>query len=461
MPEHYEIAFIGAGPAGYVGGIRAAQLGMKAAVFDRGTVGGTCLHWGCIPSKALIASAHLAEQIRTADSFGLQVSDVDINWPKMVKRSRKIVEQNARGIERGLFPKYGVDYWETGVTAVEPGTIRLQPGAQIETVTADHIVLATGSRVRWLPGWQPDPPYVISSDEALTLARLPQRAAIVGAGAIGCEFAYIFAALGVEVVLLELADHILPGVDPEVVKPLLRKFQDLGVDVRTGIKVGTPEREGELVGLEAGDDTLAVDTVLLATGRAPNSDTLTLPQKLQINDGGFIPSDDDTFATNVAGIHSVGDLRGAPLLAHKGSAEAVACVEELAGEPHSLDPGWIPSVVYTKPEIATVGRTAAEAEAEGIAVRTGVFPLSASGRARAEGHTQGLVKVVVEAKTEAILGVQITADNAGEMIGEAALLGTLEATVAELAATVHPHPTVAEALPEAATLAGFGHAHNY
>lgn len=461
MPYDADIVFLGGGPAGYVGAIHAAQAGLKTILVERYRPGGVCLFTGCIPSKALLDGAHHYARLKSLAGFGISIPQAQLSYPALREHARRVVEQNAQGIERYLLPRAGVELLrgegrlcsreELEVRTPE-GTLRLHPRA---------LVLATGSRERWLKGWSPQPPYVVSTHEIFELEELPQRIAIVGGGVIGCEFSDLFVSLGREVTLFELTDTLIPGFDAELRKALLRTLRKKGVRVYLKSEVSPPQVAGGEVKLRAQGEERRFDLVLLAVGRVANAQGIgAVELGVQVDPQGFIPSSPQTYETNLPGIYSVGDLRGAPMLAHKASLEAVRCVDRFLGKELPKEPP-IPAVVYTDPELASVGLSEEEARARGYPVTTGIFPLTASGRARASQETEGMIKVVGDERSGALLGVHIFAPHASEMIPFASLALSQELTREELLTLSYPHPTLVEGLYEALLLAFHRKAHHF
>lgn len=455
-----DIIFLGGGPAGYVGAIHAAHNGMKTLVIEQFRPGGVCLFTGCIPSKALLSAAHEFARLKELPEFGIHFGEGSLNYKTLLQHTRKVIEQNARGIEGYLFPRAGVELLRGRGRLISPQELEVTKGSQSVRVRAPHIVLATGSKERWLQGFRPQPPVVVSSQEIFYLDELPERVGIVGGGVIGCEFSDLFVSLGRTVTLFELTDSLLPGFDPDLQKGLLRSLRRKGVKILLNTQVSPPEVRGKEVKLCAGSNVYTFDLVLLAVGRIPNSYGIgALELGVTITPEGFIPSSSFTYKTNVDGIYSVGDLRSPPMLAHKASLEAVRCVEGILGHPVSNEPP-IPSVVYTDPEIATVGLSESAARAKNIPLCVGIFPLSASGRARASGDLEGFIKVVGNSVSRALLGVHLFCKGASEMIHSGVLALAQELTAEELFALPFPHPTLSEGLYEAILLAFSGKAHH-
>jgi dihydrolipoamide dehydrogenase len=455
----YDVIFIGGGPAGYVGAIRCGQLGLSTAVIEREGLGGTCVLWGCIPAKALLASAALANQVRHAADFGVNVGDVSYDYGVAMKRSRAVSQQNSKGVEF-LFKKNKVT-WIRGTGTLSGGmtvSVKDADGKEEKHTAKKAVVIATGSRVKGLPkaGLELNKSTVISSDEALTLEKAPAAIAVVGAGAVGCEFADVFNAFGSKVTLLDVMPTILPLEDSDVSADLARSFRKRKIDVITkaqisNVKVG---KKGVTFSVEAGGakQDVEVDVVLVAAGRAPNVDDLGLDKAgVKLTDKGFVQVDQKTYQTTAKGIYAIGDVIGAPMLAHKGSREGHVLADMLGGEkPHPVNYGNIPNATYCHPEVASIGLTEQQCKEQKLDYKVGKFPFSASGRARTAGETEGFVKIIRDAKYGEILGAHIIGAHATELIHELAVARENEFTVEEIDLAIHAHPTMAEAVAEAA-----------
>jgi dihydrolipoamide dehydrogenase len=455
----YDVVFLGGGPAGYVGAIRSAQLGLSTAVIEREGLGGTCVLWGCIPAKALLESAALATRVQHAADFGVGVGTVTLDLGAAVKRSRAVSQQNSKGVEF-LFKKYKVTWIR--------GTGRLTGGMSVAVKTADGkeekheakkaVVVATGSRVRGLPqiGLELNKSTVISSDEALVLGKAPGSIAIVGAGAVGCEFADVFAAFGSKVTLIEVLPAVLPVEDTDISAELGRSFRKRKIDVLTGAKIsGVKVGKASVrmsVDAGGGKQDLEVDTVLVAAGRAPNVEDIGLDRAgVQLTERGFIRADAKTLQTTAKGIYAIGDVIGPPMLAHKGQREGHVLAELLAGQkPHAVNYGNIPSATYCHPEVASIGLTEQQCKEKKLDYKVGRFPFSANGRARTSGETEGFVKILRDAKYGEILGAHLIGAHATELIHELAVARENEFTVEEIELAIHAHPTLSEAVAEAA-----------
>ena len=449
----YDLVVIGAGPGGYVCAIRAAQLGMKVACVEkRATLGGTCLNIGCIPSKALLqASEKFEEAGHGLAAMGINVSGVALDLPGMMAHKDKVVEANVKGVEF-LFKKNKVE-WVKGEAKIA-GAGKVAVGGR--TLETRHVVIATGSDVATLPGIAIDEQRIVSSTGALALPQVPKTMVVIGGGYIGLEMGSVWQRLGAKVTVVEFLDRILPGMDGEVAKHTQRILAKQGMAFRLGTKVTAAKagKSGVELTLEpaAGGkaETLGVDVVLVAVGRRPYADGLGLKEAgVALDAKGRIVTDAH-WATNVAGIHAIGDVIAGPMLAHKAEDEGVAVAELLAGQKPHVNYDAIPGVVYTWPEVASVGKTEEQLKEAGIAYRSGKFPFSANGRARAMNATEGFVKILADKETDRVLGVHILGANAGDLIAEAVLAMEFGASSEDVARTCHAHPTLNEAVKEAA-----------
>jgi len=465
----YDVIFLGGGPAGYVGALRCAQLGLSTAVVEREGLGGTCVLWGCIPAKALLESASLANRVRHAADFGVTVTgEVKFEYGVAMKRSRAVSTQNSKGVEF-LFKKNKIT-WIKGTGRLvkgaggAPGISVKDAAGKEETHTAKKgIVIATGSRVRGLPqaGLELDKTTVISSDEALILESAPKSIAIIGAGAVGCEFADVFNAFGSQVHLIEVLPTILPLEDADSATELTRAFKKRKIDILTSARISgvTVSKGGvkmtvEVPGGAAGSTEkkeLSVEKVLVAAGRAPNVEEIGLKELgVQLGERGFIKVDTATYQTSVKGVFAIGDVIGAPMLAHKGQREGHLLADMLAGEhPHPLNYGNIPNATYCHPEVASVGLTEQQCKEQKLEYKVGKFPFSANGRARTSGETEGFVKIIRDAKYGEILGAHIVGAHATELLHELVVARENEFTVEEIDLAIHAHPTLSEAIAEA------------
>lgn len=457
----YDAVVIGAGPGGYVAAIRAAQLGMRVACVEtRGALGGTCLNVGCIPSKALLQSSHLYEESRTEfDRHGIKVGDVTLDLETMLGRKNQVVQDLTQGIAF-LFRKNKVDSIEGFGVITAPDTVEVTPsnGGQAQTLKTDNIVIATGSDIATLPGLEIDEERIVSSTGALDLKAVPQKMIVVGGGYIGLELGSVWRRLGAEVTVVEFLDQILAGMDGEVAKQMHRTLKKQGMDFKLSRKVTRAERtsEGVEVTIEPVKDgggeteTLSVDVVLVSVGRRPYTTGLGLDKiGVKLDERGFVKVDHD-FQTNVPGVFAIGDVIGGKMLAHKAEDEGVAVAELLAGQSGHVNYEAIPGVVYTWPEVASVGRTEEQLKADGVDYRAGKFPFTANSRARCNDETDGFVKILADAQTDRILGCHIIGPEAGDLIQEAVTAMEFGGSAEDLARTCHGHPGLAEAIKEAA-----------
>jgi len=453
--ERFDVVVIGSGPGGYVGAIRAAQLGMKVAVVEADRPGGVCLNWGCIPSKALLTGAELVETLRQkGETFGIRAGQLELDYGKVVDHSRACADRLGKGV-RGLLEKNRIEFVSGRGTLAGPSTVAVSGDAP-RTLQAAHVVVATGSGELVLPGLEVDGETVLTSREALASKRIPEKLVIIGAGAVGVEFAYVYANYGAEVTILEMADQMLPGADAELAQALQREFRRKKIDVQLGTRFERVKKVngGVRIDVTRGEASaeIAADQVLVAIGRTPLSADLGLEQVgIELDRRGFVPVD-EKLRTQVPSISAIGDVAGPPLLAHKASEEGVAVMEvlaEIARPP--LDHFKIPGCIYCQPQVAWIGRTEAQAREEfGDDLRIGKFPFTASGKAIAIGHTAGFAKIIAEPRYHEIVGAHIIGHGATELVAEIGLAMTLESTTAEVAATSHAHPTLSEAILEAA-----------
>lgn len=455
----YDVIIIGTGPGGYVCAVKAAQLGLKVAVVEkRATYGGTCLNIGCIPSKALL---HASEMFHHAghgmDALGVEVAAPTLNLPKMMAHKDATVKSNVDGVAF-LFKKNKIDAFQGTGKIVAAGKVAVTADdGKVTEIEGKNIVIATGSDVAGIPGvpLEIDEKVIISSTGGIALDKVPGKLIVVGGGVIGLELGSVWRRLGAEVTVVEFLDRILPGMDLEVAKQAQRLLGRQGIEFKLATKVTGVETSasGAVVSVEpvAGGDkqTIAADIVLVATGRRPYTDGLGLEEAGVVTERGRVIIDDH-FATNVPGIYAIGDVVRGPMLAHKGEDEGIAVAEILAGQHGHVNYDVIPAVVYTYPEIASVGKTEEELKSAGIAYKVGKFPFTANGRARANRTTEGFVKVIADATTDRVLGVHILGAGAGEMIHEGVVLMEFTGSSEDLARSCHAHPTMSEAVKEAA-----------
>jgi len=450
----YDVIVLGSGPGGYVAAIRAAQLKLKTALVERDKLGGICLNWGCIPTKALLKSAEVLEEFQHAQSFGIKAGKATADFEAIIKRSRTVADTNSKGVEF-LMKKNKIDviYGNGAFKDAHTLTVTDKDGKTTD-INAKHIIIATGGRPRSIPGVEIDREIVITSREAMSLAKQPKSLVIMGAGAIGVEFAYFYNSIGTEVTIVEMMDRLLPVEDAEISKTLEKSFKKAGIKVHTSTrveKVKTLKNSVQVtVSKNGGEETLKADKALMAIGIQGNVENLNLDAIGVKHERGFIPVD-ELYRTNVPGVYAIGDITGPPLLAHVASHEGVICVENIAGlNPHTLDYNSIPGCTYCQPQVASIGMTEAAAKEAGYDVKVGKFPYTASGKARAIGAREGMVKLVFDKKYGELLGAHIIGNEATELIAELGIAKALEATPVELGKTIHAHPTLSEMIMEAA-----------
>jgi dihydrolipoamide dehydrogenase len=454
----FDVIFIGGGPAGYVGAIRSAQLGMSVAVVEREGLGGTCVLWGCIPAKALLEAASIATKVSHSADFGVTVADVKLDYGVAMKRSRAVSTQNSKGVEF-LFKKNKITWIKGTAKIAGKNSVSVKVDGKEEKHDAKKaIVISTGSRVKGLPqiGLELNKTTVLSSDEVLVLEKAPKTMAVVGAGAVGCEFADVFAAFGTQITLIEALPVLLPLEDADVSAELTKSFKKRKIDVLTGAKISDVKvgKTSVSMSVESGGkkQTLEVEKVLVAAGRAPNTEDIGLKEMgVQLTDRGFIKIN-ERMETSVKGIYAIGDVAGPPMLAHKGQREGVVFAEFLAAQKnvHPVNYGNIPNATYCHPEVASIGMTEAQVKEKKIDYKVGKFLFSNSGRARTSGETEGFVKIIRDAKYGEILGAHIIGAHATELIHELAVARENEFTVEEVDLAIHAHPTLSEAIAQAA-----------
>ena len=453
----FDVIVVGSGPGGYVTAIRASQLGLKTAVVEKENLGGVCLNWGCIPTKALLKSAQVFEYVKHAEDFGIKVSEYDKDFNAVVNRSRQVANGMSGGVQF-LMKK-------NKITVID-GFGKVQPGKKVavtaedgkETVySANHIIIATGARSRELPSLPQDGKKIIGYRQAMTLDKQPEKLVVVGSGAIGIEFAYFYNSMGTDVTVVEYLPNIVPLEDEEVSKQLERTFKKSGIKVMTSSEVTGVDTSGDgckvTVKTKKGEEVLDADIVLSAVGIAPNVEGVGLEDVGIATDRGRVMVN-DYYQTTVPGYYAIGDIVKGPALAHVASAEGILCVEKIAG--HNVEPldyGNIPGCTYCFPEVASVGMTEKAAKEAGYDLKVGKFPFSASGKASASGHKDGFIKVIFDAKYGELLGAHMIGSNVTEMIAEAVLARKLETTGHEILKAVHPHPTLSEAFMEATAAA--------
>jgi dihydrolipoamide dehydrogenase len=455
VATQFDVIIIGGGPAGYVCAIRAAQLGLATAVVERDKLGGVCVNIGCIPTKALLHSSYVANLLaHDAKELGIEVGSVKADYGVAMRRSRKVSEQNSKGVEF-LMKKHKVTVVRGSGVLGRNRTVKV---GNDEYQARKAVVIATGSRVKGIPqiGLEINRTTVISSDEALFLEQAPKRLAVIGAGAVGCEFADIFNAFGSKVTLIEALPRILPLEDAEASDALAKSYKKRGITTVAGAKVlkATVAADKVTLEYEAGGkrETLEVDKVLMAAGRAVNTEGMGFAEAgVQLTERGFVKVDFETLETTAPGVYCIGDVAGPPMLAHKGSREGVVVAERIAGQhPHPIKYDNVPSVTYCHPEVASIGLTEETAKERKLDYQVGRFPFSANGRARASNETEGFVKIIRDRKYGEILGAHIVGSHASEMIHELAVARENEYTVEEVDLAIHAHPTLSEAIAEAA-----------
>lgn len=450
---NYDVAVVGGGPGGYVSAIRAAQLGLKPVVIEKDNPGGVCLNWGCIPTKALLKNAELVLTLRHAEDYGISCDNLRFDMGKAVQRSRKAADTLAAGIQF-LLKKNKVDLVRGhGRLASAAAVDVTDTQGETRTINARSIILATGSRSKAIPAVPVDGERIITSTEAMLLEEPPGSMTIIGGGAIGVEFAYYYAAYGTEVTIVEMLPHLLPVEDEEISETLEKSFAKLGIGIKTGARVesaeSSPDGTSVTVSVNGEEETLEADITLLAIGRDANVEDIGLEELGIETDRGFIQVD-ELGQTTVSGVYAIGDVTGPPLLAHKASAEGISLVERLAGHPSApIDRENIPACTYCQPQVASVGLTEAQAAAE-REIQVFRMPFRSSGKAVAAGQTDGMVKLIADAKYGEILGAHIIGADATELIAEICTARTLESTTRELHKTIHAHPTLSELVMEAA-----------
>lgn len=454
----FDILLIGSGPGGYVAAIRASQLGFKVGVVEKENLGGICLNWGCIPTKSLLKSAQAYEYALHAKEYGVSISgEVKPDFVGMVSRSRGVADGMSKGIQY-LFKKNKIETIAGFGKLTGNGTVEVTDNeGKKKTVTAKHIILATGARSRELPNLPQDGKKIIGYRKALTLEKQPKSMVVVGSGAIGSEFAYFYQSIGTEVTLVEFMPTIVPLEDVEVSKQLERSFKKMKMNVLTASTVEKVDTSGELckvtIKTKKGEEFVDAEVVLSAVGITPNTENIGLEELGIATENGKVKVD-EYYKTNVEGVYAIGDIINTPALAHVASAEGIVCVEKIAGKnPDPIDYGNIPGCTYTNPEVSSVGLTEEKAKEAGFEVKVGKFPYTASGKASAAGQKDGFVKLIFDARYGELLGAHMIGGNVTEMIAELVVAKKLEITGHELIKTIHPHPTMSEAIMEAAAAA--------
>jgi len=461
MNQHtFDVVVVGSGPGGYVAAIRAAQLGLKTACVEGDRLGGVCLNWGCIPSKSLLKNAEYMNFLGHAGDFGFEIKGMDVNFPKVIERSRGVADRMSNGV-KFLFKKYKVTHitgWGklTGATTVE---VNDNDGKVTDKITAKNMIIATGARPRQIPGIEVDREYILTSTEAMLQQKAPKSMIVMGAGAIGIEFAYFYNAFGAEVTIIEMQDRILPVEDGEVSKELRKVFErELKMKIMTETKVLSAKKKGKGVEIvvekkDGTQETLKADLALNAIGVQGNIEDIGLEKVGVKVERGWV-THDEFMRTSVPSIYVIGDVAGAPWLAHKASAEGILAAEHIAGHADKgVDYGNIPGCTYCQPQVASVGLTEEKAKEAGFEVRVGKFPFTANGKAHGIGKATGFVKLVFDKKYGELLGAHMIGPDVTEMIGELGIARSLEATGPTIFKTIHAHPTLSEAVMEAAALA--------
>ncbi len=460
--EHQvETAVIGAGPGGYHVAIRLAQLGKKVVCIDRDEVGGVCLNWGCIPTKALLHVGEVIRHIERAGAIGLRVPKAEVEREAVAKYKTDVVNANVNGVKT-LFKANGVEFLKGEASFKSPTEIEVKlPDGSTQRIVAQNVVIATGSAPVDVKAWPRDGETIVNSDDAVRLNRIPKRLLVIGGGVIGLEFATVYRRMGAEVLVVEMMPQILTGTDAEIGKTLGRILKKQGIEIMLNTKVGALEKKGANVratidgeGTGGKDETREFDMVLVAVGRRPVTDNLNLSAAgLALDDRGFIAVDRQQ-RTKVSNIFAIGDVTGPPMLAHRAMKQGVVAAEVIDGDRSAaFDPVAVPNCVYTDPEVATVGLSEEEAKAAGYEMRIGKFPLAASGRARTMNESEGLIKLVADAKTDLLLGMHIVAPQAESLIGEGVIALEMGATLEDVGLSVHPHPTLTEGIMDAAEAA--------
>jgi dihydrolipoamide dehydrogenase len=456
MARKFDVVVVGSGPGGYVSAIRCAQLGLSVAVIEDDRPGGVCLNWGCIPTKALLRNAEVLHLVQSAERFGIKADNVRADYAEAIKRSRGVADRMAKGVEF-LFRKNKITLVPGTGRLTSKSTVEVKGASGTETLEGGAIILATGSQPKALPGVTIDDKLVISSNGAVRNETRPGSVVVIGAGAVGMEFADVYASYGTQVTVLEALDRVLPVEDAEASALVARLFGRRGITIKTGVKVSAVKRGGAGAVVETSDGQVEAEQVLMAVGRGARTAGVGLEAVGVQLERGFVKVS-PTMETSVKGIYSIGDMAGPPLLAHKAMAEGVVAAEAIAGRsPRPVDYANVPACTYCRPQVASIGATEAKAKESGREVMVGKFPFTANGKAVALGETDGFVKVVADKGTGEILGVHIVGPEATEIIHEFAVGRTLEATVEEIMHTIHAHPTLSEAALEA-TLAALGQA---
>ena len=454
MKKNFDLVVIGGGPGGYVAAIRASQNGLKTAIVEKAALGGVCLNWGCIPTKALLKSAEQMTFLREASNWGFAFDNLKFDFENIIQRSRSIAQLNSRGVDL-LMKKNKISVIRGAGTLADTATVAVKDrqGREIDRLTAKHIIIATGGRPRMIPGIEFDAKRIITSKEALSLQTPPQSMMIIGAGSIGVEFGYFYHAFGTQVQLVEMMPHILPTADTEISKTLERIFKKMGLTIYTGTRVESLKKDKNKVTAKLTDSKgtkdISADCCLVSIGVQGNVEGLGL-EKIGVKLENNAIATDKFMRTNVAGIYAIGDVSGEPCLAHIASHEGIVCVDNIAGKKTSgMNYSNFPACTYCTPQVASVGLTERQAKDQGFDIRVGKFPFAASGKARAIGETDGFVKVIFDSRYRELLGAHIIGPQATELIAEFGLAKDLECNDEEITHTIHAHPTLSEAALEA------------
>jgi dihydrolipoamide dehydrogenase len=457
MEQTFDVAVIGSGPGGYVAAIRASQLKLKTVLIERENLGGICLNWGCIPTKALLKSAETYSLMKHVKEFGLAADNVSHDFTKIIERSRKVADINSKGVEF-LMKKNKIDVVLGNAVIKKQGSIEVtDEKGKPKTISAKSIIIATGGRPRAIPGIEFDGKQIIEYRKAMSLEKQPKSMVIIGAGAIGVEFAYFYNELGTDITIVEMLDQILPIEDKEISDILAKNFKKKKMNIHTSTKVEGIVKKGKgvevTISKEGKQEKISADVALVAIGIQGNSENLGLEEIGVSVEKGFVKVN-EWYQTNIGGIYAIGDIVGPPLLAHVASHEAIICVEKIAGvDTHPLDYDSIPGCTYCQPQVASIGLTEEKAREQGYDLKIGKFPYSASGKARAIGERDGTVKLIFDKKYGELLGAHIIGAEATELIAELGMAKSLESTSVELAKTIHAHPTLSEMIMEAAAAA--------
>ena len=453
--EEFDLVVIGSGPGGYVAAVRASQLGLKTACVEKDRVGGVCLNWGCIPTKALLKNAEIFHNIKNASHFGISVPNYEFDFEKVVKRSRSVADRLSKGIDI-LFKKNNITKFVGTAKLISQNEITVLTNSGSETISAKKILIATGGKSKSLPNLDFDSEKIISAKDAMLLTNVPKNLVVIGAGAIGVEFSYIYNVFGSKVTLIEMLPHVLPVEDDEISDQVERSLKKQGIKILTNTKLQqiNKNNDGFLVNIETvkGVESVEAEKVLVAVGVQPNSSGLGLEELGVTVDRGFIKVDSN-YETNIKNIYAIGDVIGPPLLAHKASAEAINCIEKIKGVTKTnIDYSSIPGCTFCNPQVGSVGLTEREAKEKGINYVVGKFPYSGNGKAVSAAETEGFVKLIFDKDTDILIGAHVVGHNAAELLGELTLAKSNNLTAKEIINTVHSHPTLSEIIMESAAI---------